>query len=284
MTPVLLMAAVALSEPPPAVAVLQEQVKAVVEKTNGAIVAVVVSHDPRHGEPDPARPWLLGEHARGMLAPMGFGRGFGRGAFGREPERDKLDLSDPLNAADYTFGSAIVLDARAGLVLTSFHLIDGARKVYVRGPGGGWYANVHAADARADLAVLKLIPNDARPFDKLKPLPIGTVRTHDDPAAGKATLHRGQFVLTVGHPHTAGFADGQPSVGWGMVANLRQRGPNPNAEEQRTAYLSHYASLLQIDARLALGGSGGALLNLDGELVGLTTSTAALVGSEAAGG
>src|SRR5262249_6527951 len=48
--------------------------------------------------------------------------------------------------------------------------------------------------------------------------------------------------------------------------------------------LHHYGTLLQTDARLNLGSSGGALIDMNGELIGLTTATAALTGSETAGG
>src|SRR5207249_3082413 len=56
-----------------------------------------------------------------------------------------------------SYGSGIVVD-RTGLVLTCAHVVRNATRVYVRVPGGrGSWADIHAADPRSDLAVLKLL-------------------------------------------------------------------------------------------------------------------------------
>ena len=58
---------------------------------------------------------------------------------------------------------------------------------------------------------------------------------------------------------------------------LTESANDPGANKET---IHHYGTLLHIETRLSLGTSGGALLNLDGELVGLTTSLAALEGYE----
>ncbi len=185
--------------------------------------------------------------------------------------RRKLDLSDPGHVPE-GFGSGIVVDP-AGLVLTNFHVVQDATKIFVRLPGGkGSYANIHAADTRADLAILKLLNPKVLP---LKALAIGDA----------SKLKRGQWVLSLANPYAAGFRDGQPSASWGILSNIRRRVAASWKEEERAAKpLSHFGTLLQIDARLNLGCSGGALLNLQGECVGITSSLAALEGGETPGG
>ena len=54
-------------------------------------------------------------------------------------------------------GSGVVVDAN-GLILTNYHVVQDATKIFVRLPGGKQsYADIHAADPRSDLAVLKLL-------------------------------------------------------------------------------------------------------------------------------
>jgi S1-C subfamily serine protease len=98
---------------------------------------------------------------------------------------------------------------------------------------------------------------------------------------------KGQFVVSLANPFAAGYYDGSPSASWGIISNIRRRAPGkPVGREQDRAKMTihHLGTLLQIDARLNLGCSGGALIDLKGELIGLTSSQAALTGGESAGG
>lgn len=186
---------------------------------------------------------------------------------------NRLDLADRGNVPE-SYGSGVVLD-EAGLILTNYHVVRDARKVYVRLPGDkGSYANIYAADPRSDLAVLRLI----HPPADLKPIKFGD----------GGAVRKGQIVLALAHPFAAGFRDGSPSVSWGIVSNLRRRAPSRGNEDSlpaRQEYtMHHYGTLIQTDARLHAGCSGGALVNLRGEMIGLTTALAALIDSETAGG
>jgi len=187
----------------------------------------------------------------------------------RDVLSEKLDMAHPRHVPE-SFGSGVVIDPK-GLILTNFHVVRDATKVFVRLPGGkASYADIHAADARSDLAVLRLLKVGA-------PLPVPTLGD-----AGK--LKRGQFLLTLTNPFAAGFRDGQPSASWGILSNVRRRSLGMRKEEDLARTLHQYGTLLQTDARLNLGSSGGALLDLEGNLVGLTTSWAGVHGGETPGG
>lgn len=248
---------------------LQERMKKLIDRAESSVVALVISTNPKHAVPNPTRPWELGDYPSQNL----------QRRLGRQPARDRLDLSDPRNAGDYVLGSGVVLDADAGLVLTCYHLIDGARKVYVRGAGTGSYADVMAGDARSDLAVLQLRD---RPT-KLTAAKLADVRTYKTERQ-KPTVARGQFAVSLAHPFAAGFGDGKASASWGIISNVDRKLSSAAGVEESPAYLHQYGTLLQTDARLNLGCSGGGLFNLDGELIGLTSSAAGVAGGEAAGG
>lgn len=181
-----------------------------------------------------------------------------------------LDFTNP-GYVPRAFGSGVVIDAK-GLILTNYHVVQDATKIFVRLPGGvSSYADILAADPRCDLAVLKLLNPDARPL-----------RTITFGDADK--MERGQFILTLSNPFAAGFRDGQPSASWGILSNIRRRAFPNLKEEQRIKPLQYYGTLLQTDARMHLGCSGGAVFNLSGEMVGLITSVAAIQGGETPGG
>ena len=90
-------------------------------------------------------------------------------------------------------------------------------------------------------------------------------------------------MIALGNPHAIA-RDGEVSASWGIVSNLRRKvAPRP-AVGSTPIKLHHFGTLIQTDARLNLGTSGGALINLRGELVGLTTALAAIAGYEKSAG
>lgn len=186
-------------------------------------------------------------------------------------ERVPLSLDDPAFIPEF-YGSGIVIDEK-GLILTNEHVIRDGKRFFIRLPGDkSATASVIAADQRSDLAVLKL---DA-PIEGLKAIEIGNGEK----------LKKGQLVLSLANPFAAGFRDGSPSASWGIISNLRRRMPAEMRQEPERSDrpLSQYATLIQTDARLNLGCSGGALIDLDGKLIGLTSALAALSGTETPGG
>jgi serine protease Do len=194
-------------------------------------------------------------------------------------ENDVPVIPDPRGEGDilrpdfvpHGFGTGVVVDAK-GLILTAYHVLGDIKTsdylVWIQKKP--YKATVRAADPWLDVAILKI---DA---DDLKPIPLGNAKE----------LKKGQIVISLGNPYAIA-RDGEPSATWGIVSNLSRLAPAPKraarpAEGRET--LHHYGTLIQTDAKLELGTSGGALINLKGEMVGLTTSLAALVGYEKAGG
>jgi S1-C subfamily serine protease len=185
--------------------------------------------------------------------------------------RAQQRLDDPDQVPE-SYGSGVVIDDR-GLILTNLHVIQDATAVFVRLPGGrGGRADIYAGDPRSDLAVLRLADR--------RGLPVKAITFGD---GGK--LRKGDFIVSLANPFAAGFRDGSPTASAGIVANLRRRAPGKGANEETSKKTLHeFGTLLQTDVRLNLGCSGGALVNLRGELVGLTSSLAALSGTETPGG
>ena len=167
------------------------------------------------------------------------------------------------------YGTGVAID-RQGLILTAYHVLAPDSDYYVTTHQRKVYtAQIKAADPRSDLAVLAIETGD------LVPIPFGDA----------AQLRRGQFVVALGNPHAIA-RDGQASASWGIVANLNRKAPlAPEASDspgRRT--LHQFGTLIQTDARLSLGTSGGPVVNLRGEMVGLSVALAAVAGYEPAAG
>lgn len=200
------------------------------------------------------------------------------------------DSADP-ESADFIpdeFGSGVLIEnpkqPDGRFILTTCHVVfregrpqmDANIRIYVR------LASHHilqadavpvAADPRSDLAVLRLRLEESGVLPSEIPvLPLGR-------AEG---LQKGRFVIALGNPYAVA-RDGSASASIGIVSNLSRRPapaePRDGATDEDVT-IHDYGTLLQVDTRLNLGASGGALLTLDGELVGITTALAALEGYE----
>ena len=184
----------------------------------------------------------------------------------RKDDGDGLSETGPTNP-DFIpneFGTGVVIDKR-GLILTNYHVLGDIAKndyyVWTAHKPFKARAKVEAADGWLDLAVLKITA------DNLEPIVFGDAKS----------LKKGQIVIALGNPYAIA-RDGEVSASWGIISNLhRQAPPSPRTGRPTPGKetLHHYGTLIQTDAKLNLGTSGGALMNLKGEMIGLTSSLAA---------
>ena len=144
-------------------------------------------------------------------------------------------------------GTGVVLTSD-GEILTNAHVVEGATKVSVRfaGETEPRTATVLASDAGNDLALLKIDASSLKPATFAQP---GTIRIGDQ-------------VIAIGY---ALALDGGPSVTSGIISALK-----------RTIITESGAlnGLIQTDAAISSGNSGGPLVNLRGEVVGINTAVA----------
>ena len=159
-------------------------------------------------------------------------------------------------------GSGVVINEK-GLIITNHHVIDNATDVRVVFEDGRMYeATIIGSDKLTDIGVVK-IQNE-----KLIPISFGN----------SESIFVGDLAVAIGHPLTLGAA---PTVTKGVISALNRR-LDVGSESMNNAVTLF--GLIQTDAPITRGSSGGALLNQNGELIGITTAIAtADVGAEGLG-
>ncbi|MFU2088850.1 DegQ family serine endoprotease [Avibacterium avium] len=141
-------------------------------------------------------------------------------------------------------GSGVIINAEKGYVLTNNHVIDQADKITVKLEDGREFkAKLVGADELSDVALLEL--------ENPKNLTAVTIANSDK-------LRVGDFTVAIGNP----FGLGQ-TVTSGIVSAL---GRSTGSER------GSYENYIQTDAAVNRGNSGGPLLNLNGELIGINTA------------
>jgi serine protease Do len=159
-----------------------------------------------------------------------------------EASRRGLFSSIPQEAA----GSGFVVRPD-GYIVTNNHVIQGAEQIQVHLPNGGTYdAVLVGGDDVRDLAVLKI---DATGLEAAR-FADGSTRV-------------GDWVMTMGN---ALDLKGAPTVTLGIVSGLGRT-------IQTERYPNYYYDLVQTDAAINSGNSGGPLVNLNGEVVGINQAT-----------
>ena len=159
-------------------------------------------------------------------------------------------------------GSGVVI-SNEGLIMTNHHVIDNSTEVRVIFEDGRLYeATIIGSDKLTDIGLIKINASN------LIPIAIGN--------SDKMLV--GDLAVAIGHPLTLGAA---PTVTTGVVSALERR-LDVGGETMGSAVTLF--GLMQTDAPITRGSSGGALINKDGELIGITTAIAtADVGAEGLG-
>ena len=139
-----------------------------------------------------------------------------------------------------------------GIIVTNNHVVGSETRVEVDfGSGLKTFGDVVGTDAYSDLAVIKVNGGAS----ELHPLPIGD----------SDTLQVGQTVIAIGNPF--GLSG---TMTTGIISALGRSLPTSN-QVQGGGYFSN-ADIIQTDAALNPGNSGGPLLNLSGEVVGINSA------------
>jgi len=159
-------------------------------------------------------------------------------------------------------GSGVVISDE-GLIMTNHHVIDNSTEVRVVFEDGRMYeSKIIGSDKLTDIGLLKISASN------LIPISIGN----------SDALLVGDLAVAIGHPLTLGAA---PTVTTGVVSALARR-LDVGGEAMNSGVTLF--GLIQTDAPITRGSSGGALINSNGELIGITTAIAtADVGAEGLG-
>jgi serine protease Do len=177
----------------------------------------------------------------------------GPGGFFRQLPGFGRNFRMPVPSPREGLGSGFVIDSAGGLILTNYHVVDGANQIDVTigtpdGPHQTVSAKVIGKAPDFDVALLK------------------TERALDVPALGFGDSDRlrvGEWVMAIGNP----FGLSQ-SMSVGIVSGKHREDLNPSGHQG-------IYDFLQTDASINPGNSGGPLVDMNGRVVGMNTAISA---------
>ena len=170
----------------------------------------------------------------------------GKTAKNEPKERMAPDLKAEDDEVEFGVGTGVVIVDK-GIILTNWHVVQGADRIKITFMDGlEAEADIKSVQAEDDLAVLQArkIPDD---------LIAATMRSTAD-------LRAGDEVIAVGFPFGIG-----PSTSAGIVSGLKRSFRSPDGGQTMK-------NLIQFDAAANPGNSGGPLVTMDGEVVGIVTA------------
>ena len=153
------------------------------------------------------------------------------------------DFFNRVQLAERGYGSGVIYD-KSGLIVTNNHVVDGASEIIVSlADGRSAQGKVLGTDAATDLAVVKI---------ELDNLPVAEF-------GDSSTVQVGEPAIAIGNPLGMEF---RGSVTVGIISAL-----NRSVEIGEKKF-----TLFQTDAAINPGNSGGALVNADGEIIGINSA------------
>ena len=149
----------------------------------------------------------------------------------------------------YSLGSGVIISEN-GYILTNEHVIRGAEELKVTLTTGEEYTGkIVGQDVASDLAVLKI---------DVKDLPFAGLGDSED-------LIIGEWAIALGNPFGYLLDDPNPTVTVGVISAVN-RDIKRNGDEKRV-----YRGMIQTDASINMGNSGGPLVNARGQVIGINT-------------
>ena len=146
-------------------------------------------------------------------------------------------------------GSGVIVSPD-GLIITNYHVIENASEIEITSNKNKTYkAEIIGSDPNTDLAVLKIKTKESLPF-----IPFGD----------SEVARIGEWVLAVGNPFNL-----NSTVTAGIISAKSRDLNDMDGKNQ---------SFIQTDAAVNVGNSGGALVNTDGELIGINTAISSITG------
>ncbi len=154
----------------------------------------------------------------------------------------------PMQRQVQGIGSGVIFDPD-GYLITNAHVVSGATQIKVVLPDAREFdANITGIDESSDIAILKISGKD---------LPSAKLGTSSD-------LIIGEWAVALGNPYGFLMNDTKPSVAVGVISAV-----NRNFGERNDGKL--YKGMIQTDAAINQGNSGGPLVNINGEVIGINT-------------
>lgn len=145
-------------------------------------------------------------------------------------------------------GSGVIIDDD-GYILTNEHVVSDASEIEVTLSDGRKFKGVvKGSDPRSDLAVIKIDADN---------LPVARLGDSDKVKAG-------EWVVAIGNPFGFVMSNPQPTITVGVISALHRSFAAAGIGETR-----YYGDLIQTDAAINRGNSGGPLVNLKGEIIGI---------------